>query len=267
MSLTRGLSFFEYQALSGVNFSTLKHMASSPLHYKHALDAPNVATDAMEFGSAVHCAVLEPDEFPIRYALWDGGTRRGKEWDAFVDANEGRTVLRECDYLRALAVRDAVRSHPAASDLLRGDSEVTATWTDPETDIECKARLDHINEDCAIDVKTTTSVDPFEFARTVGRMHYHAQLAHYANGAELPRNPHIIAVESQEPFDVVVYRLPDDALSAGRALVSEWLHRVASCRESGRWPGRSAAVQDLTLPPWMLEDDDTGLGFTIGEGK
>lgn len=29
----------EYRALEGVNFSTLKHMATSPLAYRHALEA------------------------------------------------------------------------------------------------------------------------------------------------------------------------------------------------------------------------------------
>jgi len=257
MTLTRGLTFDEYAAIDAVNFSTLKDADKSMAHYRYRCDHPRTDTPRFAFGRAVHTAVLEPDRFALEYAVWDGGRRGTNAYKEFEAVNEGRTVLSADDYDACLAVRDAVRAHPAASDLLRGDSEVTVTWTDPDTGLECKARVDHINEDCIVDLKTAASTDPREFGNTVGKYLYHGQLAHYSNGVRLPGNPHIIAVEIEPPYDVVVYRLPDEALHAGQQLVADLLAHVAACNDTGVWPGRFSAVQDLALPNWLLAGDDT----------
>ena len=54
---------------------------------------PVEPSQIMQFGTAVHCSILEVDLFPLRYVLWGGGRRAGKEWEAFKDANEGRSIL------------------------------------------------------------------------------------------------------------------------------------------------------------------------------
>ena len=52
--------------------SGMKDLAVSPLRYWHKWirpdREPDEPTPAMVFGTALHCAVLEPDEFPNRYA-------------------------------------------------------------------------------------------------------------------------------------------------------------------------------------------------------
>jgi len=254
----------DYCAIDAVNWSTLKHMCKSAKHYRHRLEHPIADTARLILGRAIHTAVLEPDAFPLRYVVFDGSRRAGKMFDEFAEANEGRTILKRDEYDTALAIRDAVRDHDAAASLLYGQSEVTVTWTDAGTGICCKGRVDHVNTDgVLVDLKTTASVDPFEFERTSAKMLYHAQLAFYARGLGLMDDityssaPRIIAVEAEPPHDVVVFRVTEDALIEGDRLVSELLHKVATCRETGRWPGRFSAEQDLTLPPWMLTDDST----------
>jgi hypothetical protein len=260
--LTRGMAFDEYAAIDAVNFSTLKEMAKSALHYRHRLLTPREDTAGMRMGRAVHTAVLEPDRFPLEHVVFDGPVRRGKEWDAFEAANGDHTILRADEYASCLAIRDAVRSHPVASDLLRGESEVVATWVDVDTHIACKARLDHVNEACIADLKTTSgAVDERTFTNLSARMLYHAQLAFYDAGVPLAHNPRIIAVEAEPPHDVVVYRLSDDAMNAGRQLVSDLLHHLVACRERDLWPGRCSAEMGLTVPPWLLADDSDSTGW------
>ena len=52
-----------------LSVSALKAFNRSPNHYIQYLTGPRKASKAMAFGSALHCAVLEPDEFDSRYAL------------------------------------------------------------------------------------------------------------------------------------------------------------------------------------------------------
>jgi hypothetical protein len=65
-----------------------------------------------------------------------------------------------------------------------------------------------------------------------------------------------VAVTKEEPFDVVCYRLPTEALAAGRRLCDRWLRQVEECEALASWPGIGGGqVCDLTLPTWALADD------------
>lgn len=61
----------EYFASPGLSFSGMKDLAISPLAYWFSNINPDRPADeptaAMQFGSALHCAVLEPKEFDSRY--------------------------------------------------------------------------------------------------------------------------------------------------------------------------------------------------------
>lgn len=259
-----GLSFEEYAALPGVNWSTLKDMAKSPLHYRHRVSEPREDTPRMGMGRAVHTAVLEPDRFVLEYAVWSGPRRAGKDYEAFVAANPGRTILRADEYERCLTMRDAVRGNRDARKLLRrGQPEVVLKWVDPWTRLRCKARLDWLDRGALTDLKTTASIDALDFGRLAGRMLYHGQLAFYRGGldaTEHPKTPvRILAVEADPPHDVGVFVLPGDVLDAGFDLVDELLRKVRKHRSSRRWPGRYQGEQLLELPPWLLTESDDEL--------
>lgn len=65
------MSAADYHALPGVSNSGLTDFLDSPLYYWHQHVSPerpkDEPTSAMQVGSAVHCAVLEPSEFDKRY--------------------------------------------------------------------------------------------------------------------------------------------------------------------------------------------------------
>ena len=54
-----------------LSYSSLKEFAKSPNHFIQYIERKFEASDAMIFGSAVHCAILEPDEFHNRYFVLD----------------------------------------------------------------------------------------------------------------------------------------------------------------------------------------------------
>lgn len=269
--------FAAYAKIEAVNWSTLKEMQKSPMHYQHRLAHARVDTAAMAMGRAVHTAVYEPDRFALEYAVFKGARRAGKDWDAFKASHPTETILKVEEYKRCLAIRDAVRSHPvAASYLAEGTGEQTITWTDKHTGLKCKGRYDWYSsaKQTLVDLKTSKDIGAHRFGATAGRLGYHAQLAFYLDGLaqHVSGDPRvvIIAVESEAPFDVAVYHLDVDVLYAGREEYRDLLSKVRGCRELGKWPGRFEQEQSLELPAWVFGDetsitDDDDIVFGKGE--
>jgi exodeoxyribonuclease VIII len=254
----------DYAAIDAVNYSTLKELARSPLHYRYRVENQRSQTKAMFRGSAAHTAILEPIEFMRRYVVFDGKRRAGKAWEAFEQDNADKTILKEDEFNEALAMRDAVRAcAPAMEYLRRGKHEATLVWVDPETGVLCKGRPDFITDsNVIVDVKTTRNPEPFWFSRDVARLQYHVQCAFYADGlaALTGCDPAaaIIAVESAPPHDVAAYRAPDaEVLGPGRDAYRSMLQRLCECRREGRWPGIANGFEmTLTLPPWAVSSEN-----------
>jgi hypothetical protein len=259
------MTFAEYLKIDAVNASSLKEMRRSPLHYAHRKANPREDTARLAMGRATHTAVFEPDRFALDFAVFMGERRAGKEWAAFCETHPNQTILKEPEYATCLAMRDAVRSHPVAGPALAppGEAEKVLVWTDAETGLRCKARLDWWRPGLLADLKTTADIDRDRFAATSYRLGYHMQLAFYragliANGLDAP-NPRIIAVEAAAPHDVAVFPLEDDALYAGEIEVADLLARVAAGKFSGKWPGRYPEETPLPLPAWALRGDEGAL--------
>lgn len=263
----------DYRRLDAANFSTLKFLADSPLAYRAILDEPPPDSDRFVAGRAGHTAVLEPVEFLRRYILWEGGRRAGAEWERFAEANSGKTILKPEEYDRAVAIGEAVKRHPVAAPLLAGARvEHVVTWTDEETGIVCKARIDAFTPAALVEVKTCATADRREFGRSAARYRYHAQIAFYRAGLAavgLPLPAKIVAVEVDRPHDVAVFAVGDADLIQGENAVRSYLRTLAECRASGKWPGRYETGEvPLDLPSWAFDDDGAedpmGAGLVIG---
>ena len=270
------MNFDEYQAIEAINFSTLKSMRESPLHYLHTSTATREETAAMFLGSAVHCAVLEPDRFAAEYVSTpeepDFGDCRNKtnkaardQWrEQSATKNAGKKVISATDLDRLREIRDRVFAHPDARDLLsHGKAEHTIQWVDPYTKLACKGRLDWLREDCIVGLKTTKSNNFRSFQRSVEDYGYLLQWAWYQFGAALDLSLKLrratmfeICVESTAPHDVVVYRVPqeliDDAVEENRELLA----RVAECKKSGIWPGRAPGIVEFHRAAWAVREQE-----------
>lgn len=268
------MTLIDYTTLPGINWTTLKEMRRSPLHYQHRLANPLEDSARLAMGRAAHTAILEPDRFPLEYAVWTGERRAGKEWEAFKAANAGRTIIKADEYATCLAMRDAVRRHPAAAAILQagGEAEKAVTWTDDATGLPCKGRMDWLGKYVLADLKTTSDLDPVRFGATAARMGYHTQLAFYRRGVKAATGMdypvQIIAVESSAPHDVAVFTIDETVLYAGDEEIDELLAKVKACREANAWPGRYPAETTLQLPNWAFGSDAAGaddLDLIVGE--
>jgi hypothetical protein len=265
------LPFSDYLALDAMSISSLKLLRESPLKFKHALTAPRNETASMALGTAAHCAILEPRKF--NPAVFQGATRRGKDWDAFLAAHAGELILKQDDVDLIHGMRNSVRSYaPAMKYLVDGQAEVTMLWTDATTGRKCRGRIDWLTSidgrPVIIDLKTTRSAKPMAFGGQAAKLGYHLQMAYYYDGfvaitGEAPRMA-IVAVESAAPFEPAVFSIPEDVILQGREEYQQLLSRLAECEESNHWPPALETESDLSLPTWAYsaEDDDVaGLGL------
>lgn len=270
------MSDTDYFGIDAVNWSTLKYMRESPMHYRHALAVPREDTPAFALGRVTHTLVFEPEKFEAEYVIWEGGKRQGKEWTAFRDDHPDQTIFKPGEIDTATAMAEAVRRHPLVQPYLDGGVfEQAIFWTDPETGLHCKGKPDWllVSDRILLDLKTTVSAEARRFGAMAARYGYHLQMAHYRNGIEhglrwAPRKVMIVAVEKDPPHDVSVFQIADDDLYLASEEVAELLNMVRVCRESGRWPGRYTEEQALLLPAWVTMDDEedpAGMDLVIKE--
>ncbi len=280
----------DYGAMAGVNWSSLKHIHTSPLLYRWRLDHPQPTTDTFVRGGAIHCGVLEPHRFASRYAVYDDKRDdRVAAWRDWQAAHPGVQTFKSHELRNVIASTLAVHQHKTARRLLGsrrvenvdeslllqnaevlspgwelrryevsgGRVEAPTTWVDPDTGLVCKGRFDFIRPTCVLDLKSTTDPEPIEFGKAAARYLYHGQLAWYHFGAIaarlIPKDaepPYVVAVQSSEPYDVVCYQMNWMDLGAGRELCLRLMERLQTCIESDYWPGIADGLEQLQLPSW-----------------
>jgi exodeoxyribonuclease VIII len=242
-----------------LRYSSLKHALTSARAYREALDTPRVETPAMRLGTAIHCAVLEPERFELDYVVRpsdvDGRTKAGKEWAA----NAGsRIVLSASDGALIGRVADAVHAHERAAYWL---DRVSVVEREEEWPIDWPGYMGYqgggrpdalLDDGGLLGLKTTRSLATFE--SQAARMRYTLQWAWYHDGlVALGRRPPVvveIVAETHAPYDVACFVISDAVLEVGR---DEYRHACRVVRlgyETGEWPGAYPGDTLLTLPPW-----------------
>lgn len=259
------LSHDEYheRRLGVVSKSGLDHLLRSPAHYKAWVEGQDEEpSDALMFGSAFHCALLEPERYAKVYAVEpEFGDCRFKENRATRDTwraqHAGATLIDESTAETIAAMVDAVHSHPLAGKMFRdGKSELTVKWTDEETGLPCKCRADYYVErlGMVLDAKSTDDARPDAFKRSIVKYGYHRQDAIYRAGFAAAGAPiqHFlfIAVEKRPPHAVAIYSLDQEAIAKGHVAIRNGIETMARCVASGQWPGYSNSIVTLDLPPW-----------------
>jgi len=261
----------EYHAHPAVGHSGLLRIMRSPAHFFEYLFNPPAPTPAMEFGTAVHTAVLEPKNFERDYTVapkFDRRTKEGKaQAEAWAAENAGKTAL-SADQMAAIQKMVAnVQAHTGAARLLaHGLAEMSGFWIDQDAGIECKCRPDFLSMDGEtvvgiVDVKTCVDASADGFARAVANFGYDVQAAFYQDGVkaltgkELPF--YFIAVEKDPPYAVAAYKASDEMIEVGRAKYRAALQLLKWCRENESWPGYQPGgeIETINLPRWAANFD------------
>jgi len=255
----------EYHQWQALSHSWMNRLRLTPAHLRDLMEnGGDESTPAMVVGSAVHCVVLEPDQYDLRYAVMiegvNGTTKDGKAFKASEEA-KGKTVLSLRDgRLVAAIARRAKHSARVQEWLHREHScEVSLCW---ERDgYLCKARLDLMipGLNTIVDLKTTVTASERGFAAQVAKYGYHLQAAWYLDGIQRLTGQlwdwHFITCEKRRPYLVNCQALLRDSEAHVRAVTeNDDLFRLyCACMQSGLWPGYQD-VSEIKLPEWALVD-------------
>ncbi len=268
------ISYEDYESWEAVRNTTLKIISKqSAAHAKEYVDNPKPPTDALEFGSLLHIKVLEPKLFDKLYIVapkCDRRTKVGKAtWAEFQESAEGRIVInQEWDDLTH-AMSEAAFLHEDAKQFVNnGETEVSILWTDPETGLRCKARLDavHWDMDVIVDLKSTKNAQINAFARDAFYYGYHQQAAFYRDGLNVLKQNEpafvIVAMEKEPPLAVACYEWDDISLLVGRKTYRKALDIYAKCVETGVWPAYTD-LNYLSVPKWAATEAGIGQEETL----
>lgn len=291
-----GMPVADYFAAEGVNNSLLKDMAISPAH-AHALHlSPHrperLARPWMITGSLAHCTVLEHDALADRYivvpadaprrpsaAQWAAKNPSAESaaamrwWKQFYIDGAGREIVTAEQFANSQSQLAAIRADASLSALLaNGQPEQSVFWTDRSTGLKCKARPDFVHQLAddegviLIDLKTAADASPDAFSKTVAKLGYHRQAAHYSNGWTAATGQRVAAfvfavVTSAYPFVVVTYILDDETLAQGQDETAELLAEYAQCQASNRWPAFGEGYVMVGLPKWAKRSEELEVSY------
>lgn len=265
--------------LNEASASGLKQMLRSPAHFHEWVNNPDAdkTSPALEFGKLLHCAVLEPEVFAREYIVepkdapaypqarsWASAksapdVERAKDfWREWEAAHKGMTRVTVADYDKVQRMADSAMSHPVARGLLvGGQREISFSWPDEDSGIDCKARADlYLPGEFLMDLKSCRDASPEGFARAVATYCYDVQQANYLAGirenGDSIRWMVFLAIESEAPYVCQPHILDANAESRGWTLRQRALRKQAECLRTGRWPGYSDALNELSLPTYAF---------------
>lgn len=244
-------------------------MAKWPAKLKFFKEHPEMqksATKAEDFGNAFHCRILEPEQFPMRYAVSPYETFRTKEAQAWRDAQEAAkiTVLTKGQAeMLDLMVQNA-REHPQFNTVFGRSGtkkELTFIARDPGTGLLLRARYDLLPPGNVIpDLKSTIDASPDGFGKQVWNLEYGMQAAFYlkVHNLLLPNEPReefvFFAFEKEPPYLSAFYVVPQMLIEYCSKIVRARLYTIASCIKTNKWPGYPEQIEEFELPPWAVKE-------------
>jgi len=248
------MDYFKVKALSS---SGLKMLKRSPEKFKYHQDNPTQPTPAMEFGTAAHMFILEPEEFFNHYAVCeDDVDRRSAKWKLFVADNPDKIHLKVSEYEQLKAMSEALKRQPLASIALdhKGEIEVEKYWKDDGVDFKCKLDkwIPHLN--MIVDYKTAKDASQAGFIKSAYSLGYHIQCAQYQAAYEKEGiKPAFLFIvqEKEAPYLTEVFEPDDRFLAKGIEERNELIKTYKECEENNLWYSYNRGLRRLTLPAWV----------------
>lgn len=265
--LIHNLPMPDYLSDTGIGSSTLSNILETPADYKAALSIPfkvSPATqDAMDLGTQIHSAILEPETFTDLYVGEDKKYHHGKkEYKEFAEKHAGKTVIRFDNVSVIAAALEAVSANPAVKDILsKGSREVTAVANFAEDivlgGIRLKTREDWITNDGFIwDIKTTSSpVTDRDIQNTIIKYKYHFKAAHHlevlkAVGFE-PKGWGWLFITTNLPVCRIVGKImSEDLLHHATEMHIDAVSTLAECTANDEWPRFQTEITEIDIPDW-----------------
>lgn len=248
----------------GVSSSGLKMMERSPAHFR--FQAKRTPSRAMELGTAIHTALLEPERFATDYVLLrDVEDRRRAEYKQAVAVHGSERVLVSTEADRVAGMQEAVLSNAAMRERFARDGwrELSLFVRDPVTRVLVRVRFDLLTADgLIVDLKSAADCAAESFSKSCANYGYDLSASLYmdaftwATGA-FPAGFEFAVVESEMPHAHKLYE-PDHLMTqSGRQRYRAALKLFAECEKNNHWPLPECDGPELiSLPEWAIRYDE-----------
>ena len=264
------MNYFDNPAMSQ---SKLKDLKRSPRHFwaKHIAKLTNEKdTDAMRFGRLLHLYIFEPQKFKDSFVVIpniDRRTKKGKdEYNELVKNSIDKIVITDSEIWTLKEIKESILNKKTAKILLKnGLAEHELYWTDEDTQVNCKAKLDYFIEPCdlypnglVIDLKTTQNASVEEFSKTIYNFGYYHQVAFYCSAVKqiykTDDYPAFIfmSAEKEAPYECAFFTADQVTLNIGLSENENLLRLYRECVQNDRWFGYEDKVNEISLPQWAI---------------
>jgi hypothetical protein len=267
--IVENLPALAYHSDDAVGSSLIRKLqTSTPMHALAMLATP-MASPALSLGTALHAAMLEPENDLAQAVVQpdiDKRTKAGKDEHAeFALAYAGRCIItqEQDDQLKGMVsacLEDWRIKHALSACKRREVSAFGLIGGHP-----AKARLDAWNgHGMVLDLKTTRDL-ACDFEKSIANFGYGLQAAWYrevlcsvfaSEGRLMPDDFSFVflVVETAFPHGTAVYRMSDEVMDCYSdrlvELQKQWWECVLKNEYKG-WPQND--VVDIGLPPWALK--------------
>lgn len=231
----------EYHSHDSISASGLKTIyKKSVYHYLNQEEF--ISTPSMNFGSAVHSVLLEPEKKEI-IALPKNLNLRTKKDRAYksqiIKDNQDKIIVTSEEKQSLDQIIQNALNNKLANQLLFTLDEIEYSYYGEYKSIPCRIRPDGIKKGkYIIDIKTCQDASPKSFRNAIYKYAYHLQCCFYCE--MLGYDPHefrFIAIENRYPYDVAVYSLSDDLIEKGkiawRIAFDQWNEYINNKKVSG----------------------------------
>ncbi|QTL38753.1 PD-(D/E)XK nuclease-like domain-containing protein [Xenorhabdus budapestensis] len=260
----------DYHKGAGVSKSQLDTIAKDAALLDWDRDAPvdEEKMSALDMGTALHCLLLEPDEFNNRFIKapqFNRRTNSGKkaEMEFLGECKKtGKTVMDYEQHRKLQLMRDSVMAHPGGRKVLECDGvcESSIYWNDTETGELCRIRPDKLIPDnnLIVDVKKVSDIS--RFPTHIEEFRYHVQDAMYSEGYRqhtgiIPRFCFLAVSESIDcgKYPVRLFVLEQYDREVGFDLFRRDLNKYHECRTSGNF---GLGFEVIQRPEWARRRDE-----------
>jgi exodeoxyribonuclease VIII len=260
----------EYHSAPAISKSGLDLIHRSPAHYKYA--PSREPSRAMEIGTAIHTAILEPERFKSEYILLENvKDRRQSEYKDAVKQVGSERVLVSTEAAKVQAMQESIYANQQAAMILNmnGFSELSFFAKSPSTGVLCKCRFDFLTAGrIAVDVKKTQDAQADSFSKSIANYRYYVQQAFYQDVFHWATGQHIedflfLAVEEESPNYSKLWRLSAESVTLGRLEYESDLDVYAECKLSDYYPMPNQDIEEISLPSWKLSQFENELEVEV----
>lgn len=210
----------------------------------------------LAIGTYIHTAILEPHLLETDCAVYLGATRRGKEWDAFEEANKHKTIITGKEKEEAQVCIDAIRSDAQCMKYVEPTEKEVSVFS-TVMGVPLKARADAIchgaigingGRPYILDVKSTSSnaKNEFEIKSEIENWNYDLSAAFYlevfSSISARKYEDFFWAFASKKWANAQLWKASPEMLAVGRAKLRKALKLIWEYAEKG-WKFESRVLE------------------------